>query len=591
MDTLVRRITNTAAAMIGTLALQFALFSQPPVSAQNIYIQHNLVSDVPGLADVTDPNLVNPWGVSISAASPFWVSNQGKGNTTLYNGSGAITNLVVTIPGPGGAPSKPTGQVNNGSTQFILANGNRASFMFATENGTIDAWNGGGVAQLMVDNSGSGAVYKGLAINNTGALLYAANFNAGKIDVFDGKFAPTTVPGGFNDPNLPSGFAPFNIWFLGGKLYVTYAKQDAAKHDDVPGPGNGYVDVFDLNGNLQKRIVSGGQLNSPWGVAIAPAVWGAFGGALLVGNFGDGKINAFDLNTGNFLGALQDKGGKPIAIEGLWAILFGNGRNGGDTNTLYFAAGISNGDVKTHGLFGALAPPTQVLSLKNGASQISGSVAPGEVVVVNGFTIGPSPLAAGTIPASGKVGTTVAATGVTFNSTPAPVLYASASATSVIVPYEVTGSTANVVVTFKDQTTAAFLAQVVPSAPGLFTLDTTGSGAVVAFNQDGTLNGANNAAAAGSIVVLYATGEGQPDAAGQDGEITGRILRQPMLPVSLTIGGQTAKVIYSGSAPGLVAGVMQVEAIVPSGAGSGAVPVLLTVGTATSQQGATLNVK
>ena len=147
------------------------------------------------------------------------------------------------------------------------------------------------------------------------------------------------------------------------------------------------------------------------------------------------------------------------------------------------------------------------------------------------------------------------------------------------------------VVTFKDQTTAAFLAQVVPSAPGLFTLDTTGSGAVVAFNQDGTLNGANNAAAAGSIVVLYATGEGQPDAAGQDGEITGRILRQPMLPVSLTIGGQTAKVIYSGSAPGLVAGVMQVEAIVPSGAGSGAVPVLLTVGTATSQQGATLNVK
>jgi uncharacterized protein (TIGR03118 family) len=183
---------------------------------------------------------------------------------------------------------------------FLLANGNPASFIFATEDGTISAWNGGTVTQVMVDNSKAGAVYKGLALNPsaTAPMLYAANFNSGKIDVFNGTYSPLTVPGGFTDANIPAGFAPFNIRPVNGKLYVMYAKQDANKFLDIAGPGNGYVDTFDFNGNLLARLVSGAPLNSPWGVAQAPAGWGAFGGAILVGNFGDGTINAFDPTSG-----------------------------------------------------------------------------------------------------------------------------------------------------------------------------------------------------------------------------------------------------------------------------------------------------
>ncbi|HEY2845480.1 MAG TPA: TIGR03118 family protein [Bryobacteraceae bacterium] len=595
----VHRVCRFAAAGIAIAALAWPGFSQTPAAA-NAYIQHNLVSDVVGLADVTDTNLVNPWGLSASAASPFWVSNHDKGNATVYNGSGAITPLVVAVPpgAKGGASGTPTGQVaNSATTSFLLSNGRSASFIFATEDGTISGFGGSSPALLAVDNSAAGAVYKGLAINATGAnpVIYAANFNSGKIDVFDAKFAPATLAGAFVDPNLPAGFAPFNIANLGGKLYVTYALQDAKKFNDVAGRGNGFVDVFDLNGNFLSRVVSNGPLNSPWGVAIAPANWGAFSSALLVGNFGDGRINAFDASTGALLGALQDQNGVTIVNQGLWALVLGNGKSGGDVNTVYFTAGISNGDTKTHGLFGALAPPAAVLSVLNGASDLSGAVAPGEIVAVTGGTIGPSPALAAPAPASGIYGTSLTAPGgitsVTFNGTPAALLYASASQTNVIVPYSVTGATANVVVKFRDQTTAAFQVPIAATAPGLFTLDSSGSGQVVAVNLDGTINSPTNAAAKGSPVLLFATGEGPTDPPGLDGTVSGRFFHEPLLTPTLTIGGQNAIVVYAGSGPGLVAGVMEVEAIIPATTASGAIPLVLTAGTASSQKTATISVK
>lgn len=563
----------------------------------NLYLQHNLVSNIAGVGDVTDPNLVDPWGLSFSAAGPFWVSNHLSGTSTLYSGNGAITALVVTIPPgkTGGTIGKPTGQVVNGSTQFLLQNGNKASFIFDTEDGTISAWNTGSLAQVMVDNSTNGAVYKGLAINSstTAPLIYAANFNSGKIDVFNGTFSATTVPGGFTDPNLPAGFAPFNIWNVGGQLYVMYAKQDSTKTLDVAGAGNGFVDVFDFNGNLVKRLISNGVLNSPWGVAIAPANWGAFGGALLIGNFGDGRINAFDATTGNLLGTLQDSNGNQIAIAGLWAIAFGGNGARSDANTLYFLAGVPTGSTTKRGILGSIAPPAAITAIYNSAGGQSTAIAPGEIVSIVGQTVGPAPLVSGTIPANGTVASTLGGSSVTFNNVPAPILYTSGVVTNVIVPYGVAGSTsASVVLKTGGQTTAAFTIPVAASVPGIFALNGGGTGQAVAFNQDLTLNSASNAAAKGSVLVLFATGEGVTTPASLDGAVTNSdIFREPSLPVSLKIDGQTAQVIYAGSAPGSVAGVMEVEAIVPSTASTGNVTAVLTVGTASSQDKVTIAVK
>jgi uncharacterized protein (TIGR03118 family) len=585
-----------ARAFLLMTALTWVGHAQTTTTTTNIYLQHNLVANTAGVADVTDPHLLNPWGVSESSTgSPFWVSNEQGGTSTLYNGSGAIIPLVVTIP-PGAATTtgtgSPTGQVFNSSSGFLLANGKKASFIFATVDGTISAWNGGAAAVIEVDNSAVPAAYTGLSLGSdtNGPLLYAADFHGAKVDVFNGSFQPATISGNFVDPNLPAGYAPFNVWVWGANVYVAYAKQDANKEFDVPAVGNGLVDTFDADGNFQKQLISGGALDSPWGMAIAPAKWGAFGGALLVGNFGNGWINAFDATSGAMLGSLQDASGNPIAIPGLWDILFGNGGSGGDTNTLYFVAGIPDGGPFTPvGLFGSLAPPAAINTITNGASYLpDGGVSPGEVVLLMGQSIGPSPLAAGTIPTSGTIPTNAKVT-VTFNGTPAPVLYASASFTSVIVPYEVAGSsTANVVVTTGGQTTPAFSIPIVPSAPGIFTLNESGSGVAVAFNQDGSLNSTTDAASSGTAVLLFATGEGQTDPAGEDGLVSGNLFRIPVLPVTLTIGGQTATVLYAGSLPGYVSGVIGIEAIVPAGAGTGAQPVVATIGTVTSQATATL---
>jgi uncharacterized protein (TIGR03118 family) len=323
-----------------------------------VHVQTNLVSDLPGMASHTDSNLANPWGIASSATSPFWVADNHTGVSTLYDTSGTPQGLVVTVPpAAGGTQGSPTGIVFNGSTDFELSPGTPARFIFATEDGTISGWASGTNAILKVDNSASEAVYKGLAIGNNGTsnFLYAANFHAGKIDVFDAAFAPTTLAGSLSDPTIPAGYAPFNIQNIAGVLYVTYALQDADAHDDVPGLGHGFINKFDLNGNFIARFASRGTLNSPWGLAVAPAGFGAFANALLVGNFGDGRINAFDPVTGALLGQLANDSGHAISIEGLWGLRFGNGSSGGEANKLYFAAGIAGPDsIEDHGLFGSI---------------------------------------------------------------------------------------------------------------------------------------------------------------------------------------------------------------------------------------------
>jgi len=326
--------------------------------AQNSYIQTNLVSDISGIAAHTDPNLVNPWGIASSTSSPFWVSDNGTGLSTLYNSAGVPQALVVTIPPPPGSPvgttSAPTGTVFNGTSSF-----NGDLFLFATEGGTIAGWRGalGTTAETLFDNTGSDAVYKGIALGTIGAnsYIYATDFHNNMITVFPSAGAPS-LTGNFTDPNLPAGYAPFNVQNLNGNLFVTYALQGPGG-DDLAGAGHGFVDVFDLNGNFAQRLITMDVLNSPWGLAIAPGNFGAFSNDLLVGNFGDGRINAFNLSTGAFLGTLNDPMGNPLTIEGLWGLRVGNGGNGGDPNFVYFAAGIPGpgGEVEDHGLFGSIA--------------------------------------------------------------------------------------------------------------------------------------------------------------------------------------------------------------------------------------------
>jgi uncharacterized protein (TIGR03118 family) len=325
------------------------------------YLQINLVSDVPGLAHFTDAALIDAWGLAAGPTTPFWVSDNGTHVTSLYDGVGQPVGGTAWIPAPGGSFwGTPTGVVFNGGSGFVVCADGRsgpAMFLFATEDGTIVGWSPAvNLSQgiLAVNRSGAGAIYKGLALAQDAAgqpLLYATNFSAGTVDVFDSQFRPVAVAGGFVDPHLPPGFAPFGIQDIGGLLYVTYAKQDATGYNDVAGPGNGFVDVYSGDGVLLRRLAWGGPLNSPWGLAQAPAGFGELSGAILVGNFGDGRINAYDPTSGKFLGALEDGRGQPVVIPNLWALQFGNSTISGDANTLYFTAGIGG---EQHGLFGEL---------------------------------------------------------------------------------------------------------------------------------------------------------------------------------------------------------------------------------------------
>lgn len=345
------------------LALSFASVC---IAASNTFRETDLVSDIEGRARFTDPHLVNPWGISSGPATPFWVSDADSGVSTLYGTNGNPLPLVVAIP-PAGSGA-PTGQVFNGGSAF---NGDR--FIFATEGGAIAGWRGalGTTAEILADNSSAGASYKGIALATVGSdsYLYAADFGNARIEVLPSSGAPA-LSGAFVDPLLPIGYAPFNIQNLAGQLYVTYAKQGPSG-DDEAGPGNGFVSIFDLNGNLVKRLASGGALNSPWGLALAPGGFGDFGGNLLVGNFGDGTINAYDVESGSFIDSLRGGDGNPLMIEGLWGLKFGNGGAGGDLDKLYFAAGISGGEeIEAHGLFGSIAAIPEPSTLFAGAAML-----------------------------------------------------------------------------------------------------------------------------------------------------------------------------------------------------------------------------
>ena len=334
------------------------------LSANAQYAQTNLVSNIPGLATITDPLLVNPWGITRSPTSPFWTSNQGTNTATLYAVTGSTNvsqvttvnaNGFVGIPTTASGPQGPTGQVNNTNTasfRLVPSDATTSSrFIFADLNGTISGWAGGNTSTVEVSNPGQ--VYTGLAINNAGTRLYAANGTAGTINAFDSSFAPLSLPGSFTDPTLPSGVVPFGVQNIGGNIYVTYAP--AGRPSQIAAtPGMGFVDVFNENGVFLQRLISGGRLAAPWGLALAPAGFGIFGGDLLVGNFSfaDSVINAFDPVTGAFRGSIPINAGAGNTPGGLWGMMFGSGAgNGGDANTLYFAAGI-NGE--TAGLFGAI---------------------------------------------------------------------------------------------------------------------------------------------------------------------------------------------------------------------------------------------
>jgi uncharacterized protein (TIGR03118 family) len=332
-----------------TVAALVVIVPLPAGAVGGGYTQENLVSDQPGVAQLTDPNLVNAWGMSHGPNTPIWVSDNGADVSTLYNGDVngspvAAVPLVVSIPG-----GAPTGQVFNDTTAFTLpGTTSTARFIFIGEDGDLSAWAGGTAATLVGHTDG--AIYKGLALAHSpsGPMLLATNFADNRIDVFDSTFAPVPAAGVFSDPTLPQGYAPFNVAEIGGQIVVTYALKGG--EDDIAGPAHGFVDVYTTSGAWVKRFASHGVLNSPWGMTIAPANFGQFSGDLLIGNFGDGRIHAFDPNTGEVLGTLRGTSGKPLAIDGLWGLIVGDAGAGGP-DSVWFSAGP---DGESHGLLGTL---------------------------------------------------------------------------------------------------------------------------------------------------------------------------------------------------------------------------------------------
>jgi uncharacterized protein (TIGR03118 family) len=350
------RTLVTAAVLGVALVAATALPAAPPGST---FAVTPLVSDVPGAAKTLDPHLVNAWGLARSATSPWWVADNGTDESTLYNSAGAIVPLVVAVDGG------PTGVVFAGIPNNFLVGTSAApttlapaSFIFDSEDGQIRAWRGGSTTALVTAHGATGAIYKGLAIAQPSPgqpLLYAADFHNARVDVFNGAWQNVTPQGAFVDPMLPDDYAPFGIQVIGDRVFVAYAKQDEDAADEVAGESRGFVDAYDLSGNLLERVAQHGQLNAPWGLALAPASFGRFAGDLLVGNFGNGEINAYTETSDGFEhdGTLRNTDGKKLVIDGLWALEFGNSGQNGTPDMLFFTAGP---DDESHGLFGTITP-------------------------------------------------------------------------------------------------------------------------------------------------------------------------------------------------------------------------------------------
>jgi len=354
-----------AAVVAGpVLAVSGVASAEAPAAARAAFTEVDLVSNIPGRAAVTDGHVQNAWGLALSPTSPLWVANNGTNTATLYAGgvggaTPAVVPLVVTIPG-----GAPTGQAFNGGSGFVVSGpggSGPARFLFVSEAGDLVGWNPtadptvGGQSTASLARHVDGAVYKGLTLTTTafGSFLLAADFHHARIDVFDSSFTLIQPPApSFTDPALPAGYAPFDVAALNGKIYVAYAQQDPDAVDEVAGPGKGFVDVYDGSGLLERRLVSGGPLNAPWGLEIAPASFGKFAGDLLVGNFGDGRITAVDPRSGHVDGQLRDSHGKPIQIDGLWALLRGTASTGG-TDAVWFSAGPND---EADGLVGQIRP-------------------------------------------------------------------------------------------------------------------------------------------------------------------------------------------------------------------------------------------
>ena len=574
-------------------------FAFRALAGSNAYIQHNLVADTPGVADLTDPNLVNPWGIAQSATSPFWISDNGTGLATVYSTSATATltvaSLKVTIPrgAASGAGTGPvTGQLSNSTTVFLIGT-TKASFLFCTQDGTISGWNGGAAATIKVDNSSKGAVYDGMALGgaSTAPQLYVANFHSGAVEVYDGNFAPVTLAAGaFTDAKIPSGFAPFNIVNIGGKLYVAYAKQSSAGNYDVAGPGNGYVDIFDMSGNLTTRLIAAGALNAPWGMAIAPANFGVFANMLLVGNFGNGLINVYDPAAGTALGALQNPSGSAISIDGLWALQAGNGKSGGDTNAVYFTAGP---DAQQHGLLGSLQAAPVVSTSNpavNGADFLPGGIA--EYTWISTFGANLSSTTrnwkASDMP-GGKLPTQLDGVSVTVDGKPAYVAYISPTQVNALVAADFTLGPVQVFTTNQSLTSNSASATLQATSPAFFI---SASKYAAALHTNNTIVGPttlfpNNStpAAPGETIEVFATGFGPGITPIPDGQV----ITTPILitGVTATVGNAPATVMYQGL---VMPGLYQLNITIPLSTPNGDAALSATIGSQTTQPGVLVSV-
>jgi uncharacterized protein (TIGR03118 family) len=590
------RLSIACLAALALLAPSQGSAANPP---GNAYLVHYLVADEPGIADYTDPNLVNPWSLYTSSSSPFWVNDAGTGLATVYSSNGAVASVKPAIPpsAKGTAPSLATGGVYNGTGGFLVQ-GKSPNFIFTTGDGTISAYVSSistAVAELTVDNSSSGAIYYGLAISGTTAsatpMLYAPNFATGGIDVFDTNYKPVTLPGTpFVDSAVPKGYAPFNIWNLGGKLYVLWAEQNSGKNFAVLGAGLGAVSIFDLNGNLLQHVATGGPLNAPWGVAIAPATFGAFANDLLVGNFGDGTINAFNPTTGAALGPLTDQNGNTIVLPGLWALLLGNGGSGGDANAMYFVAG---GATQKHGLLGSIQASPTVSSVANAADTVS-AIGPSTFVSIYGSDLAPITRSWTFTDFSGgtKLPSSLDGVSVTVNGKPAWVSYISPKQIDVLTPVDTTLGPVPVVVTDNGLVSASMQATLQTYSPAFFLLKDNAS--ISALHGDGALVGAttlypgvSSPAQPGETIALFGTGFGATNPAISDGAVVAAPQAVTTMP-TVTFGGVTAQVTYAGL---IAAGVYQINVIVPPSTPTGNATVIATVGGVSSAANAIIAVQ